>query len=96
MGGDSLVINAIPLSSIPPLSPEKKVKKTSKKEKTPRVNFNSSSPSASTKKTKKKSKKSKSESRKSFTMSELHVDPLPLSGVATPVINPVEENVDTS
>ncbi|XP_045810907.1 uncharacterized protein LOC123905343 [Trifolium pratense] len=96
MGGDSLVINAIPLSSIPPLSPEKKVKKTSKKEKTPRVNFNSSSPSASTKKMKKKSKKSKSESRRSFTMSELHVDPIPSSGVATPVINPAEENVDAS
>ncbi|CAJ2667952.1 unnamed protein product [Trifolium pratense] len=91
-----MVINAIPLSSIPPLSPAKKVKKASKKEKTPRVNLNSSSPSASIKKAKKKSKKSKSESRSTFTMSELHVDPLPSSGVATPVADPTVENVDAS
>ncbi|XP_045800607.1 uncharacterized protein LOC123894603 [Trifolium pratense] len=96
MGMDSLVVNAIPLSSIPPISPTKKVKKTSKKEKTSQVSLNSSSPSASIKKTKKKSKKSKTESRRNFTMSELHVDPLPSSGVATPVINPAEENVDAS
>ncbi|XP_045792094.1 uncharacterized protein LOC123886862 [Trifolium pratense] len=80
--------------SIPPTSPAKKVKKTSKKEKTSQVRLNSSSPSASIKK--KKRKKSKSESKRSFTMSELHVDPLPSSGVATPVINPAEENVDAS
>ncbi|XP_045810480.1 uncharacterized protein LOC123904925 [Trifolium pratense] len=91
-----MVINAIPLSSIPPLSPAKKVKKASKKEKTPRVNLNSSSPSASIKKAKKKSKKSKSESRSTFTMSELHVDPLPSSGVATPAADPTVENVDAS
>ncbi|XP_045810756.1 uncharacterized protein LOC123905167 [Trifolium pratense] len=96
MGMDSLVVNAIPISSIPPISPAKKVKKTSKKEKTPQVGLNSSSPSASIKKTKKKSKKSKTELRRSFTMSELHVDPLPSSGVATPIINPAEENVDAS
>ncbi|XP_045791330.1 uncharacterized protein LOC123886038 [Trifolium pratense] len=91
-----MVINTIPLSSIPPLSPAKKVKKASKKEKTPRVNVNSSSPSASIKKAKKKSKKSKFESRSTFTMSELHVDPLPSSGAATPVADPTVENADAS
>ncbi|PNX91343.1 hypothetical protein L195_g047473, partial [Trifolium pratense] len=94
MGMDSLVVNAIPLSSIPPISPAKRVKKTSKKEKTSHVSLNSSSPSASIKK--KKSKKSKSETKRSFTMSELHIDPLPLSGTATPIINLTEENVDAS
>ncbi|XP_045802484.1 uncharacterized protein LOC123896086 [Trifolium pratense] len=94
MGMDSLVVNAIPLSSIPPISPAKRVKKTSKKEKTSHVSLNSSSPSASIKK--KKSKKSKSETKRSFTMSELHIDPLPSSGTATPVINLAEENVDAS
>ncbi|XP_045798045.1 uncharacterized protein LOC123892291 [Trifolium pratense] len=96
MGGDSLVINAIPLSSIPPISPAKRVKKASKKVKPSQVILNSSSPSASIKKTKKKSKKSRTESGRSFTMSELHVDPLPSSDVAAPVVNPAEDNVIAS
>ncbi|PNX58887.1 hypothetical protein L195_g059411, partial [Trifolium pratense] len=96
MGGDSLVINAIPLSSIPPISPAKRVKKASKKVKSSQVILNSSSPSASIKKTKKKSKKSRTESGRSFTMSELHVDPLPSSDVAAPVVNPTEDNVIAS
>ncbi|PNX61646.1 hypothetical protein L195_g060762, partial [Trifolium pratense] len=96
IGMDSHVINVMPLSSIPPISPAKKVKKTSKKEKTPRVSLNPSSPSGSIKKSKKKSKKSKSESRRSFTMSELHVDPLPSSDVPTPVVDATEDDVDTS
>ncbi|XP_045791723.1 uncharacterized protein LOC123886452 [Trifolium pratense] len=96
LGMDSLVINAIPLSSIPPISPAKKVKKASKKEKPSQVSLNSSSPSASIKKTKKKSKKSRTESRRTFTMSELHVDPLPSSDVGAPVVNPAEDNVIAS
>ncbi|CAJ2661563.1 unnamed protein product [Trifolium pratense] len=96
MGMDSLVINAIPLSSIPPISPAKKVKKASKKEKLSQVSLNSSSPSASIKKTKKKSKKSRTESRRTFTMSELYIDPLPSSDVPTPVVNPAEDNVIAS
>ncbi|PNX67860.1 hypothetical protein L195_g063712, partial [Trifolium pratense] len=41
-------------------------------------------------------KKSRTESRRSFTMSELHVDPLPSKDVPTPVVNTTEDDVDTS
>ncbi|CAJ2637491.1 uncharacterized protein LOC123886451 [Trifolium pratense] len=58
-----MVIDAIPLSTIPPTNSTRK------------------------------SKKGKVESSKPFTMSELHIDPLPSSGVATPVANPAVENV---
>ncbi|PNX60439.1 hypothetical protein L195_g051931, partial [Trifolium pratense] len=90
-----LVIDAIPLTTIHPTSPTKKRKSTSKKDKSSRTSTNPSSP-ASIKTSKRKSKKGKVESSKVFTMSELHVDPLPSSGVATPVADPTVENVDAS
>ncbi|XP_045831522.1 uncharacterized protein LOC123922906 [Trifolium pratense] len=71
-------------------------KSVAKKDKSSRTSTNPTSPSASIKKTKKKSKKSRTESRRAYTMSELHVDPLPSSDVATSVPNPAERNVDTS
>ncbi|PNX70826.1 hypothetical protein L195_g057782, partial [Trifolium pratense] len=90
-----LVINAVPLNTIPPTSPTMRRKSTAKKDKASRISTNPSSP-ASIKSSKRKSKKAKGESSKAFTMSELHIDPLPSSGVATPVVNPTVENVDTS
>ncbi|CAJ2668306.1 unnamed protein product [Trifolium pratense] len=91
-----MAINAIPLNTIPATSPTMRRKSVAKKDKSSRTTTNPSSPSASIKVSKRKSKKSKSESRRSFTMSELHVDPLPSSGVATPVIKAAEVNVDAS
>ncbi|XP_045791390.1 uncharacterized protein LOC123886094 [Trifolium pratense] len=70
-------------------------KSTAKKDKSSRTSTNPSSP-ASIKGSKRKSKKAKGESSKAFTMSELHTDPLPSSGAATPVANPTVKNVDTS
>ncbi|CAJ2637306.1 unnamed protein product [Trifolium pratense] len=90
------VINAIPLNTIPSRSPTMRRKSVAKKDKSSRTSTNPSSPSASIKKTKKKSKKSRTESRRAYTMTELYNDPLPSSDVPTPVINPAEENVDTS
>ncbi|CAJ2645672.1 uncharacterized protein LOC123892305 [Trifolium pratense] len=90
-----MVIDAIPLNTIPPTSPTMKRKSTAKKVKSSRTSTNSSSP-ATIKGSKRKSKKAKGESSKSFTMSELHIDPLPSSGAATPVANPTVENVDAS
>ncbi|CAJ2639727.1 unnamed protein product [Trifolium pratense] len=90
-----VAINAIPLNTIPATSPKIRRKSVAKKDKSSRTNTNPSSPAA-IKSSKRKSKKSKSESRRSFTMSELHVDPLPSSGVATPVVKAAEVNVDTS
>ncbi|CAJ2652017.1 unnamed protein product [Trifolium pratense] len=90
-----VVIDAVPLTTIPSISPTMRRKSVAKKEKLSRTSINTSSPSSSIKKTK-KSKKSRTESRRSFTMSELHVDPLPSSGVATPVVQAAEVNVDTS
>ncbi|CAJ2671712.1 unnamed protein product [Trifolium pratense] len=91
-----VAINAIPLNTIPATSPTIRRKSVAKKDKSSRTSANPSSPSASIKVSKRKSKKSKSESRRSFTMSELHVDPLPSSGVATPVVKAAEVNVDAS
>ncbi|CAJ2642455.1 unnamed protein product [Trifolium pratense] len=91
-----VVIDAVPLTTIPSTSPTMRRKSVAKKEKLSRTSTNPSSPSASIKVSKRKSKKSKSESRRSFTMSELHVDPLPSSGVATPVVKAAEVNVDAS
>ncbi|XP_045802177.1 uncharacterized protein LOC123895728 [Trifolium pratense] len=91
-----VAINAIPLNTIPAISPTIRRKSVAKKDKSSRTSTNPSSPSASIKVSKRKSKKSKSESRRSFTISELHVDPLPSSGVATPVVKAAEVNVDTS
>ncbi|CAJ2666980.1 unnamed protein product [Trifolium pratense] len=91
-----VVIDAVPLTTIPSTSPTMRRKSVAKKDKSSRTSTNPSSPSASIKVSKRKSKKSKSESRRSFTMSELHVDPLPSSGVATPVVKAAEVNVDTS
>ncbi|CAJ2663818.1 unnamed protein product [Trifolium pratense] len=91
-----VAINAIPLNTIPAISPTIRRKSVAKKDKSSRTSTNPSSPSASIKVSKRKSKKSKSESRRSFTMSELHVDPLPSSGVATPVVKAAEVNVDAS
>ncbi|CAJ2637655.1 unnamed protein product [Trifolium pratense] len=88
------VINAIPLNSIPFTSPKMRRKSVAKKERSSRAN--PSSPSSSIKKSKKKSKKSRTESSKSYTMSELHVDPLPSSDAPTPVVDATEDNVDTS
>ncbi|CAJ2662295.1 unnamed protein product [Trifolium pratense] len=82
-----MVINAIPLNTIPPTSPTMRRKSTAKKDKSSRTSTNPSSP-ASIKSLKRKSKKAKGESSKAFTMSELHTDPLPSSGAATPVANP--------
>ncbi|CAJ2661763.1 unnamed protein product [Trifolium pratense] len=90
-----MVIDAIPLNTIPPTSPTMKRISTVKKVKSSRTSANSSSP-ATIKGSKRKNKKAKGESSKSFTMSELHIDPLPSSGAATPVANPTVENVDTS
>ncbi|PNX62760.1 hypothetical protein L195_g053151, partial [Trifolium pratense] len=87
-----VVIDAIPLTTIHPTSPTKRRKSTAKKDKSSRTSTNPSSP-ASIKDSTRKSKKGKVESSKAFTMSELHVDPLPSSGVATPVANPAVENV---
>ncbi|CAJ2642343.1 unnamed protein product [Trifolium pratense] len=89
-----VVIDAVPLTTIPATSPKMRRKSVAKKERSSRAN--PSSPSSSIKKTKKKSKKSRTESSRSFTMSELHVDPLPSSGAATPVVKAAEVNVDTS
>ncbi|CAJ2664085.1 unnamed protein product [Trifolium pratense] len=91
-----VVIDAVPLTTIPAISPTLRKKSVAKKDKSSRTSTNPSSPSASIKVSKRKSKKSKSESRRSFTMSELHVDPLPSSSVATPVVKAAEVNVDTS
>ncbi|CAJ2651772.1 unnamed protein product [Trifolium pratense] len=88
------VINAIPLNSIPFTSPKMRRKSVAKKERSSRAN--PSSPSSSIKKSKKKSKKSRTESSKSYTMSELHVDPLPSSDAPTPVVDATKDNVDTS
>ncbi|CAJ2642381.1 unnamed protein product [Trifolium pratense] len=88
------VINAIPLNSIPFTSPKMRRKSVAKKERSSRAN--PSSPSSSIKKSKKKSKKSRTESSKSYTMSELHVDPLPSSDAPTPVVDASEDDVDTS
>ncbi|XP_045822129.1 uncharacterized protein LOC123915015 [Trifolium pratense] len=90
-----LVIDTIPLTTIRPTSPTKKRKSTSKKDKSSRTSTNPSS-SASIKSSTRKSKKGKVESSKVFTMSELHVDQLPSSGVATAVAEPTVENVITS
>ncbi|CAJ2651916.1 unnamed protein product [Trifolium pratense] len=90
-----VAINAIPLNTIPATSPKIRRKSVAKKDKSSRTNTNPTSPAA-IKSSKRKSKKSKSESRRSFTMSELHVDPLPSSGVATPVVKAAEVNVDAS
>ncbi|CAJ2667395.1 unnamed protein product [Trifolium pratense] len=90
-----MVIDAIPLSTIPPTSPTMRRKSTAKKDKSSRTSTNPSSP-ATIKDSKRKSKKGKGESSKSFTMSELHIDPLPSSGVATPVANPAVESVIAS
>ncbi|XP_045821907.1 uncharacterized protein LOC123914778 [Trifolium pratense] len=91
-----VAINAIPLNTIPATSPTMRRKSVAKKDKTSQTSTNPSSPSASIKASKRKSKKSKSESRRSFTRSELHVDPLPSSGVATPIVKAAEVNVDAS
>ncbi|PNY16757.1 envelope-like protein, partial [Trifolium pratense] len=93
---ESLIVNVVPISTIPPTSSTKKEKRTSKNDKTSQVSANSSSPSALIKKTKRKTKKSKSESSRAFTMSELHVDPLQSSNVDALVANPVVDNVDAS
>ncbi|CAJ2652308.1 unnamed protein product [Trifolium pratense] len=87
------VIDDIPLTTIHPTSLIKRRKSTSKKDKSSRTSTNPSSP-ASIKDSKRKSKKVEVESSKAFTMSELHVDPLPSSGVATPVANPAVEDVN--
>ncbi|CAJ2637470.1 unnamed protein product [Trifolium pratense] len=91
-----VVIDAVPLTTIPSISPTMRRKSVAKKEKSSRTSINPSSPSSSIKKTKKKSKKSRTESRRSFTMSELHVDPLPSKDVPTPVVDTTEDDVDTS
>ncbi|PNX58103.1 hypothetical protein L195_g059024, partial [Trifolium pratense] len=83
-----MAINAIPLNTIPATSPTMRRKSVAKKAKSSRKNTNPSSPA--TIKTR-KGKKGKGETSKPFTMSELHIDPLPSSGVATPVSNPTVE-----
>ncbi|XP_045802613.1 uncharacterized protein LOC123896243 [Trifolium pratense] len=88
-----MAINAIPLNTIPATSPTMRRKSVAKKAKSSRTNTNPSSPAAI--KTR-KGKKGKGESSKPFTMSELHINPLPSSGVATPVSNPTVENVTAS
>ncbi|PNX67237.1 hypothetical protein L195_g055521, partial [Trifolium pratense] len=91
-----VVIDVVPLNSIPSTSPTMRRKSVAKKERSSRTSMNPSSPSSSIKKTKKKSKKSRTESKKSYTMSELHVDPLPSSDAPTPVVDATEDDVDTS
>ncbi|CAJ2661762.1 unnamed protein product [Trifolium pratense] len=91
-----VVIDAVPLTTIPSIGPTMRRKSVAKKEKSSRTSINPSSPSSSIKKTKKKSKKSRTESRRSYTMSELHVDPLPSKDVPTPVVDTTEDDVDTS
>ncbi|CAJ2666907.1 unnamed protein product [Trifolium pratense] len=91
-----VVIDAVPLTTIPSIGPTMRRKSVAKKEKSSRTSINPSSPSSSIKKTKKKSKKSRTESRRPYTMSELHVDPLPSKDVPTPVIDTTEDDVDTS
>ncbi|CAJ2661983.1 unnamed protein product [Trifolium pratense] len=90
-----MVINAIPLNTIPATSPTMRRKSVAKKDKSSRTNTNPSSPAA-IKSSTRKGKKGKGESSKPFTMSELHIDPLPSCGVATPVANPTVESVTAS
>ncbi|PNX63139.1 hypothetical protein L195_g061479, partial [Trifolium pratense] len=89
-----VVIDAVPLNTIPSISPTMRRKSVAKKEKSSRTRTNPSSPSATIKASKRKSKKG--ESSKAFTMSELHSDPLPSGGAATHVASATVENVDTS
>ncbi|CAJ2646436.1 unnamed protein product [Trifolium pratense] len=91
-----VVIDAVPLTTIPSIGPTMRRKSVAKKEKSSRTSINPSSPSSSIKKTKKKSKKSRIESRRPYTMSELHVDPLPSKDIPTPVVDTTEDDVDTS
>ncbi|CAJ2647227.1 unnamed protein product [Trifolium pratense] len=91
-----VVIDAVPLTTIPSISPTMRRKSVAKKEKLSRTSINPSSPSSTIKKTKKKSKKSRTKSRRAYTMSELHVDPLPSKDVPTPVVDTTEDDVDTS
>ncbi|XP_045803021.1 uncharacterized protein LOC123896707 [Trifolium pratense] len=89
----TVIVKAVPISTVPPTDSTKKKKKSSKKDKPLKVKTNPSSSPASTKESTHKGKKSKSETSRAFTMSELHVNPI-TPNVATPVVDSAEENVE--